>query len=74
MGFTEQEKGELLAVASSATMKADSLRLRDGRINPFIRDGIVDCDRVIEFLTEFNEFLGHPSNRRWSFVEKQMKL
>ncbi len=74
MGFTELEKAELLAVASSATMKADSLRLRDERINPFIKDGIVDCDRVIEFLTEFNEFLGHPANKRWSFVEKQMKL
>ncbi len=74
MGFTEQEKAELLAFASSPSMKADSRRLREERINPFVRDGVVDCDRVLEFLTEFNEFLGHPVNEHWSFVEKNMKL
>jgi hypothetical protein len=74
MGFTEQERTALKAVASSASMKADSKRLRDDRINPFIRDGKVDCDLVVEFLTEYNEFLGHPVKERWSFVEKDMRL
>ena len=74
MEFNEQEKMELLAVASSATMRGDSQRLRVERINPFIKHGKVDCDRVVEFLTEYNAFLGHPVKECWNFVEKDMKL
>jgi hypothetical protein len=74
MALSEQEKAELLAVVSSPSMKADSQRLQEERINPFVIDGVVDCDRVLEFLTEFNEFLGHPVNEHWRFVEKDMKL
>jgi hypothetical protein len=74
MGFSEQEKEELRSVASSASMRADSRRLRAGRINPFIMHGNVDSDRVVEFLTEYNEFLNNPMKPRWIFIEENMKL
>lgn len=74
MGFSEREKEELRTVASSASMRADSQRLRAGRINPFIMNGNVDCDRVLEFLTEYNQFLNNPIKPRWIFIEKNMKL
>jgi hypothetical protein len=74
MRFSEQEKEELRAVASSASMRADSQRLLAGRNIPFMKGGIVDCDLVVEFLTKYNEFLNNPIKSRWSFVEKEMKL
>ena len=74
MGLTEREKEELRAIASSASMRADSRRLRTGRINSFINNGFVDCSRVVEFLTEYNRFLDNPMKPHWSFSEKEMKL
>lgn len=37
-------------------------------------NGEVECDRVIEFLTQYNEFLGHPRKERTPFTERNMKL
>ena len=75
MPFTDREKAELKACAASESMRADSERLRATRHNPFIIEtGKTDCDRVMEFLTEYNEFLNHPCKPRRVFVEKNMKL
>ena len=74
MPFSDQEKTELRAVAASESMRADSERLRATRHNPFMVDGMVNCDRVIDFLTEYNEFLNHPMKPRRNFIEKNMKL
>lgn len=74
MPFTEQEKTELKAFAASESMRMDSERLRATRHNPFMVNGIVDCDRVIEFLTEYNEFLNHPMKPHRKFIERNMKL
>jgi hypothetical protein len=74
MPFTDEEKAELRAFAASESMRADSERLRATRHNPFMVDGTVDCDRVIEFLTEYNEFLNHPRKLHRKFIEKNMKL
>ena len=74
MYFTEEEKAELRAVAMSETMRADSDMLRAMHRNPFVVDGKVDCDSVIEFLDFYNEFLNHPMKPHWTFIEKNMKL
>jgi hypothetical protein len=74
MQINEQEKSELRALAESESMRADSERLRATRPNPFVVDGKVDCDRVLEFLTEYNEFMNHPMKPHWVFIEKNMKL
>jgi hypothetical protein len=74
MELTDEEKAELRALARSESMRADSELLRATRHNPFIVNGEVDCDRVMEFLTEYNEFLGHPRKVRQPFIEKDMKL
>ncbi len=50
------------------------MRLHGTRHNPFIVDGVVDCGRVTEFLTEYNEFLNHPVKPRREFIERNMKL
>ena len=74
MRLTEQEKAELRTFAASESMRADSERMRAFRLNPFMVDGKVDCDRVMEFLTDYNEFLNHPMKPRREFIEKNMKL
>ena len=74
MQINEQEKSELKALAASESMRADSVRLRAARPNPFMVDGKVDCDRVMEFLTDYNEFLNHPMKPHWTFIEKKMRL
>ncbi|KAF0220521.1 MAG: hypothetical protein FD174_1175 [Geobacteraceae bacterium] len=55
-------------------MRADAEQLRANRHNPFIVDGKVDCARVVEFLTDYNEFLYHPMKPHRPFIEKDMKL
>lgn len=74
MRLNELEKSELIALAESKSMRADSERLKATRPNPFMVDGKVDCDRVIEFLTEYNEFLNHPMKPHREFIEKNMRL
>ncbi len=74
MPFSDHEKAELRAAAASESLRADCERLRATRHNPFMVDGKVDCDRVIDFLTEYNEFLNHPLKPRRVFVETNMKL
>jgi hypothetical protein len=74
MPLTDEEKAELRVLAASDSMRADAELLRATRFNPFIINGKVDCDGVIDFLTEYNEFLGHPQKRSRLFVERVMKL
>lgn len=74
MRLSEDEKTELRALAKSESMRTDSELLRATRHNPFIVNGVIDCDKVIEFLTEYNEFIGHRRKMRRMFIEKDMKL
>jgi hypothetical protein len=72
--LTDEEKDELRAIAASGSMRRDSKLLSESRFNPFTPGGEVDCDRVIEFLTDYNEFLNHPTGTRRPFMEKKMLL
>jgi hypothetical protein len=74
MTLTDEELTEIRALAASETMRADSDRLRETRYTPFMVNEEVDRDRVIEFLTEYNEFLNHPLKPQRPFIEKDMRL
>jgi hypothetical protein len=74
MRLTEAEKEELLALSRSPKLREDMARVAQSRINPFFVDGKVDADRVIDFLTQYNEFLGHPRKPFAPVIEKNMKL
>jgi hypothetical protein len=74
MPFSDREKEELRAFVVSESMHTDADLLIATRHNPFIIDRVVDCDRVVEFLTDYNEFLGHPRKPRRPFIEKEMNL
>lgn len=74
MHLTEEEIKELLAIRDSDTYRKDCMRISATRHNPFIVDDKVDCDRVIEFLSDYNEFLNHPMKPAGHFIERNMKL
>jgi hypothetical protein len=74
MLLTEPEKTELRAIKCSETYRNDNMMISATRHNPYIVNGKVDCDRVIEFLSDYNEFLKHPMKPAKHFIERNMKL
>jgi hypothetical protein len=74
MRLTESERAELVALSRSASLRSDCKRVADTRHNPFIVDGEIRADRVVDFLTQYNEFLNHPIKPRTAFIEDNMKL
>ena len=72
--LSEAEKRELLAAAKSAALRKDMRFLAEHRHNPVLVDGVVDMDRLIEFLTQFNEFNNHKPKPFKPMIDKVMKL
>lgn len=74
MRISDKDRAELLAVSHSESMRDDMSSVAAGRHNPFILDGEVCPDRVVEFLTQYNEFLNHPMKPFRPWMENNMKL
>jgi hypothetical protein len=72
--ISETDRIELLALSHSESLRKDMQRVAANRLNPFLVEGEVDADRVIEFLTQYNEFMGHPIKPSRPFIETNMKL
>ena len=74
MQISETDRIELLALAHSEAMREDEQRVAANRHNPFLVGGEVNTDLVLEFLTQYNEFLSHPIKPLRPFIESNMKL
>lgn len=74
MKLTDDEKSSLLNLASSTSMKADMKILAKQRYNPLVVSGEIDIDRVLEFMSEFNEFINHEPKPFKPIVDKEMRL
>lgn len=74
MRLTETEREELIGMSQSEILRSDCERVADGRHNPFLLDGEINADRVVDFLTEYNEFFNHPIKPFTPPVEDNMKL
>lgn len=72
--ISEDEKKELLRLAGSLSMREDMERVAYQRHNPFIKNGIVDLDAYIEFVTEFNEFINHEPKPFEPMIDRDMRL
>ncbi len=68
------ERKEMLRLAKSSSLKEDMRVLSKQRHNPVIVDGRVDMDRLITFLTEYNEFINHQPKPFKPILDKVMKL
>lgn len=66
---------EFQELARSESLRQDMETVRRNRHNPFIRkDGSVDADAYITFVTEFNEFIGHEPRPFRQIIDKDMRL
>jgi hypothetical protein len=74
MKISKQAAKEFLELSESESLKKDMEILRHQRYNPFIKDGKVDIDAYIEFVTQFNEFINHQPKPFKPIVDKDMRL
>lgn len=74
MLLNDIERKELVRLARSASLKEDMERLLQQKHNPVMVNGRVDMDRVVVFLTEYNEFINHRPKPFRPITDKIMKL
>jgi hypothetical protein len=72
--LTEEERRELKELAASPVLREDLQTLSRLRARHFIVDGRVDLDRVMAFLTEFNEMIHHQPKPFKKILDHDMKL
>ncbi len=74
MRLSSSAQKELIELAKSDSFRKemDSLGARWQR--PFIKDGEVNVDSYIEFVTEFNEFINHEPKPFSPMIDREMKL
>lgn len=72
--LSEEMKRELLQSAASESLGQDLRHLRVNRHNPLIRDGRVEINRVLEFLSSFNEMTNHQPKPFKKINDRNMKL
>ena len=73
-GLTEAEKEEILEIAGSKTMREDMKYVANHRHNPLLINDPVDMDRLLAFLTQFNEFINHQQKPFKPMIDRVMKL
>lgn len=72
--ISEKAKEDLLRLAKSESLRRDMERLRATRHNPVLVNGKVDIDRLLEFLTQYNEFINHQPKPFRKIIDRVMKL
>lgn len=58
----------------SDALRRDMEAVRRNRINPFIKNGVVDVDAYITFVTQFNEFINHEPKPFKPMIGTSMRL
>ncbi len=74
MKLSQKAEKELIDLAKSDSFKKDIEMLRSRWQMPFVRDGKVDADAYIEFVTQFNEFINHEPKPFKPMIDRDMKL
>lgn len=72
--LSDQDKKELLEMAHSERIREDFRIMAANRHNPFLVNGAVDLDKYIDFLNDYNEFVGHTCRPFRKIVDKKMLL
>lgn len=74
MKISQEAAKEFLELSKSESLKKDMDVLRYQRYNPFIKEGEVDINAYIEFVTQFNEFINHQPKQFKPIIDKDMRL
>lgn len=72
--LSKEEKEELKYFANSSKLREDMQRLAETKYNPFLINGNVDADKILEFLTEYNCFINHAPKIFRKIIDKDMRL
>jgi len=72
--ISEQERRDMLRLVESSSVRKDMEYLSEHRHNPVLINGAFDMDRLIEFLSQFNEFINHQSKPFRPMIEKDTRL
>ena len=72
--ISKKEKEELQQVAASALLRKDMQHLSANRFNPLIDGHEINMDRLLVFLTEYNEFINHSPKPFKPIIDRIMKL
>jgi hypothetical protein len=71
---SDKAEKELIDVSKSASLKKDMETVASNRHNPFVRNGAIDSDAYVEFVTEYNEFINHRPKPFVPMADRVMKL
>jgi hypothetical protein len=74
MTLSEKSSRELLKLSRSASFRKEMEQVTVGRHNPFIKNGKIDADTYLEFVTQFNAFINHQPKPFRFIIEKEMKI
>ncbi len=74
MKLSKAAQEELRTLARSEALKNDLAAVAAARHNPFMKNGIVDVDAYIEFVTAFNEFINHEPRPFTPMIDRDMRL
>lgn len=74
MRLTKNERDELLNLTKSVSLRNDMQYLSANRLNPTVVNGKVDMDKLVDFLTQYNEFINHNPRPFKKIIDKDMKL
>lgn len=74
MTISEKAAQEFIELSKSDSLRDDLKAVSRNRHNPFARNGKVDVDAYIEFVTEFNEFINHQPKPFTSIIDTEMRL
>jgi hypothetical protein len=72
--LSKKEKEDLKRVAASAFVRKDMQHLSANRLNLFIEGQTINMDRLLIFLTEYNEFINHSPKPFKPIIDRIMKL
>lgn len=74
MKISKRAEKELIELSRSDSLRKDMEAVRSNRHNPFLKDGKVNIDAYIEFVTQFNEFINHEPKPFRKMIDRVMKL
>jgi hypothetical protein len=74
MKLSRAAQEEIRRLANSEALKNDLAVVAATRHNPFVKDGVVDADAYIDFVTAFNEFINHEPKPFVRMIDKDMRL
>lgn len=72
--LSNKEKEELRQVAASALFRKDMQHLSANRFNPLTEGQTINMNRLLVFLTEYNEFINHSPKPFKPIIDRIMKL